>query len=384
MLDKIEINKRLALIKYLYKLGSDAVNSGNVITKATCILHFHDAVEMLFILIAENIGVGQKSDSLMEYFGKIKQADSKKRELSQHKLIDKLRLMRVDFKHHAIPPNEDACLSLKSGLDNFFEDNVFKFFEINFSDISLADSINDAEVRRIVREAEEHLKNKKYEKCLSDLGRAFHLLFERSKMKTNQSFGNAMYLPSQANFFGVGMPREFEDIFEKVSNKTYSPLAEALNVLIAGLDYKEYAKFKCLTPRFIQLMNGNVREVGQNTEYKSRFNLNLKNTEFCYHFLINAILKVEKFNFGLFPVWDKPDKVTIATGDIDLYKGNRTNLKKVGTVPGGTIIKFGPTVMMVDSEEYREVLVNDVRGLIKSASAIKEIDNPELKLEGET
>jgi hypothetical protein len=192
-MNQAEINKRLAIIKYLYILGKEALLSGSPIRKATCVLHFHDSVESFFTLVAEIVGVNKKNLSFMDYFEEIKIADTGKgnRELTYKFQISKLNKLRVNFKHYSILPNEEECISLKVNLDDFLNENVPKFCGMDFSRISLANSIQDEKARKLTQEAESLLEEKKYKNCLSKLGLVFYILFHKSQKKTKNVFGKS-------------------------------------------------------------------------------------------------------------------------------------------------------------------------------------------------
>jgi hypothetical protein len=49
-MNHIDIERRLSIIRYLFILGSDAISKGNRISRSTCVLHYHDAIESFFVL----------------------------------------------------------------------------------------------------------------------------------------------------------------------------------------------------------------------------------------------------------------------------------------------------------------------------------------------
>ena len=158
-MEQSQINKRLAIIKYLYVMGCEALLNGSPISKSTCVLHFHDAVESLFVLISEIVGAKSGRLNFMDYFAEIKKADASKgnRELTHAIPLGKLNEMRVNFKHMGIMPNEEECNNLKVSIDDFFHENVSKFCDVNFDTISLANSIQNEQVKSLALNAEEFL-----------------------------------------------------------------------------------------------------------------------------------------------------------------------------------------------------------------------------------
>jgi hypothetical protein len=386
-MEQYEINKRLSIIKYLYMLGCDALLNGSPISKSTSVLNFHDAVESFFVLASEIVGVTRRNLNFMDYFEEIKLSDvgTRGRELTHKMQIEKLNRLRVNFKHLGILPNEEECNNLRISLDDFFVENTPKFCNVNFDKISLANAIMNGTVRQLVSEAEILLNSKDYNSCLSKLGRAFYTLICASENKTKTIFGkSAVFLSGKVDLFHSGLDFDMQHAFEDIINPAYLPLAEALNILILGVDYKKYAKFKWLTPYFSKVISGDIIEGGRPREFDSRFNINHKNAEFCYLFVVEAALRIEKFDFGLHSVWDKPDKVHVVDDKgVDLYaqegKNKYISIRKIAK---GTIVKFQGIGVNTPDGEFFSVEVNNELGYFKKGVKYKEIDNPELNSEG--
>jgi len=382
-MEEHEINKRLSIIKYLYMLGCDALLNGSSISKSTCVLNFHDAVESFFVLVSEISGVTKRNLNFMDYFEEIKLADAgaQGRELTHKIQMEKLNKLRVNFKHMGILPNEEECNNLRTSLDDFFGENTPKFCGVDFDKISLANAIMNRDVRQLVSEAEALIKDKDYPGCLSKLGRAFYTLIAESKNKTKTVFGeSAIFLPDKVDLFRAGLGFNMQHDVEGIINPAYEPLAEALNIIILGIDYKKYAKFKWLTPYFYKVISGDLIEGNRPREFDSRFNVNCKNSEFCYLFVIEAALRIEKFDFGLHSVWEKPDKVmSIDEDGVDLYvKETEKSFKPFKKIEKGTIVKFQGMGINAPQGEFFAVDINNESGWLKKGVRCKEIDNPEL------
>lgn len=92
MLDKDVIIKRLAFIKYLYRVAVEQSQKSEPLCAAS-VLFFHDAVELFLQLASEHLDIGKEGLKFMEYWDLI----SKKLgiELSQKESMR--RLNRLDF-----------------------------------------------------------------------------------------------------------------------------------------------------------------------------------------------------------------------------------------------------------------------------------------------
>ncbi len=380
-----EIHKRLAIVKYLYLQGCEALLNGSPISKATGVLSFHDAVESFFVLVSEIVGVKKIGNlNFMDYPEEIKKADSGKgnRELTHHLQLKKLNELRVNFKHMGILPNEDEVNNLRVSLEDFLNENTIKFCGIDFKKVSLADSIKDEEVKNLVKDSETLIEAGDYEQSLVNLGLAFYKIFHKSLNKTNTFFGkNHVFLSPNVDLFHAGLPFEIQHDVERIINSFYEPIAEILNISILGIDYKKYAKFKCLIPGFVTMANGDVHIRKEGNEFFTRFNIHKKNLEFCYFFLIDAILKIEQFDFGLISSWQKPDKVTVLDEDVAIIyrQKNDREFEPQGKINKDTIIEFGPVAIPTAAGEYRQVTIDSVVGWLKTPVKTRQIDNPELE-----
>lgn len=103
MLDKSTVIKRLAFIKYLYKLAVDQSKRPEPLCSAS-ILTFHDAIELFLQLASEHLNVGKQQPSFMEYWDLISQKLSNQ-ELTQKESMRRLNRARVALKHHGTLPS---------------------------------------------------------------------------------------------------------------------------------------------------------------------------------------------------------------------------------------------------------------------------------------
>ena len=379
-MDALEKDKRLAIIKYLYLMGCETLLKGSFISKSTCILNFHDSVESFLVLVAEIVGIQKTKLNFLEYFDEIKRNDAESRELSHKMQMKKLNKIRVNFKHMGIMPNEEECNSLRISINDFFVENVPKFCSLDFDQISLANSIQDDEIRTLVQESEVLLNKKDYSGCLFCLGKAFYKLNRECQQDRRHS---PVFLQKKVDLFEAGLPRRMQDDVARIIQPVYGPIAEKINIIILGIDYLKYAKFKCLTPRFQMMANGDISSVHRMNEYDTKFNVNRGNTEFCYFFMIDATLKIERFNFGLVSAWEKPDKVSAVSEDnTPLFEESSGKCQVLQLMKKKTIIKLTGMCKSLENSEggiikCKAIIVDGKQGWIESSKIIQ-IDNPEL------
>ena len=179
----MEINpetiKRLSFIKYFYQFAkeqSKLPTPQNYIS----ILMFHDSVELFLHLSSEFLGLNLRDINFMEYFTRIN-GYLKDQELTQRTSMDKLNRTRVSLKHKGLYPNPDDIEYFRVSTQNFFKENCSIVFKIDFEKISLLDLIQDDEVKRILKDAQDYINKTHYKEALECIGIAFYALLENYK-----------------------------------------------------------------------------------------------------------------------------------------------------------------------------------------------------------
>lgn len=136
------ILKRLSFIKYLYQLGIRQSRQKTP-QDSISILMFHDSIELFLQLSTEYLNASTQTNiNFMEYWGIINQK-LQGQQLSQKNQMNRLNKARVNLKHHGLLLNESDIESFRVNTSDFFSDNCSIVFEINFSEISLIDLIDN-------------------------------------------------------------------------------------------------------------------------------------------------------------------------------------------------------------------------------------------------
>ena len=174
-----EIIKRLSFIKYFYEFAREQSKlppPQNFIS----VLMFHDSVELFLHLSAEYLDANLDNINFMKYFKRI---DEK---LGDQNLIQKAAMFtlnkeRVSLKHYNLYPNPDNIEIHRVNTQNFFNENCPVVFGIEFSKISLLDIVQDDEVKKILRDAQDYNNKIQYKEALECIGIAFYALLENYK-----------------------------------------------------------------------------------------------------------------------------------------------------------------------------------------------------------
>jgi hypothetical protein len=291
-----EITKRLAFIKYLYKIGDEQAKKPEPMCWAA-ILTLHDAVELFLQLIAENVGVNKNDIRFMEYWTLINQYLKKlnKPELPQKIAMERLNKARVAFKHYGSPPSKTAIMGdFDTNAQNFLEESTFSIFGIKFSEISLLDLISCQDVRNDLKKAEELKDSNKLEDSLNCVAIAFAKLIDDYEDRKTDKFGNSPFNFGRDLTF-IGCEIDFGSDLSKLLD-SIKALQEGVKIIGYGIDFKKYGKFKLLTPYVYHYVNGGYDTAGQLVEHRK---IEMKDVDFCINFVIESALTLQEFDFEL-------------------------------------------------------------------------------------
>ncbi len=197
MLSSEIIIRRLALIKYLYKIGEQQSKQAETIAGFS-ILAFHDCIEMFLLLVAEHNDVKSDNISFMGFWDKFPNLTLKE---SMRAVKDR----RVSAKHKGQFPSKSDIDISRISVTDFLEQNSKIQFGIEFKDVSLLDLIKNEQVKDYLKKAQEYIQTNKFNESIIYSGIAFDELihfYESNKRLMNYS--------------------EIFDLGEKVGHKTSS------------------------------------------------------------------------------------------------------------------------------------------------------------------
>lgn len=284
MLNKEIIIRRLALIKYLFRLGVEQAKQIEPLS-AFSILNFHDAVEMFLKLLAEKLNIKTDKFNFIDYWEEIP-------ELTLKESMRNLNTRRVNIKHKWIFPSKTDIDISKINTTEFFQQNTESQFNIVFDEISLLELINYKETKEYLTDAQSSLVEWKFEKCIEACALWFYeLMYTYEGKKKNYFRGWPLSLVQDFNSFWEFKIREFDQIKESLNE-----IQNALKIIGFGIDYKRYIKFKILMPHVFHSMAGpQIMKwgTGRNKKWSK------ENCEYCIDFVIESCLKLQEFDFEI-------------------------------------------------------------------------------------
>lgn len=89
----------------------------------------------------------------------------------------------------------------------------------------------------------------------------------------------------------MGIDKTLSQFVDAVRDMILS-MDEKLNILVLGLDYKRYAKFRRLTPEVVMLPDGTYRPLPR----ARKKSLTADDCEFCYDFVVETALRIQEMD----------------------------------------------------------------------------------------
>lgn len=300
MIDELTM-RRLAMVKCLYKQGIELSYQAEP-NNGFCLLSFQDSVEMFLHLCAENVGVHvNQNTKFLDYFKEIPQ-------LQYQSQMEHLNRTRVALKHHGInPSNIDVEIS-RVNVTEFFRLNTPEFFGVDFDGVSLVSVIGDEKVRNELFNAEKSRLDGEYMNAVVYAHQAFWMLLE-NQHKDFEVWFNSMLTASPEieklsrinPHFEQHFDRELEKHTEHVM-KALNDIDEAVLILGMGIDYKKFCLFRSTAPiRTLSPVEKDFRYIANHMVKYTE-----KTAQFCFDFVIDAALKMQRLKCDINDFIEKP------------------------------------------------------------------------------
>lgn len=167
--------KRLTYAKYLYGAAAADLDSPSALIAAEALLRLHDSIEIFQLVVLDKLGVPRKQGSgFLEFWEQVKSKGAKEPPYKDR--LRQLNEMRVAFKHHAILPHPPELRELSAAVRPFFVEVSQDILGLDFSMVSLADLVDDSNVRDNIKSAEGLIHSQEYQDAVSKLAIAFYLV----------------------------------------------------------------------------------------------------------------------------------------------------------------------------------------------------------------
>ena len=294
-LDKQTITKRLAIIKYLYRIGIEQSMQDGAFAGFS-ILSFHDCAEMFLMLVAENNGDNIDDNTFMKYWNKYPN-------LTLIEPMRKLKDRRVNIKHKGLFPSKLDIDESRNTITRFFRENSTIQFGEDFDSISISDLITYQNIKDYIKKAEYYLSQDDMYNCLVNAKIGFKELlstYESDKAQWRDSIYSVGEKVGNDYRNLVSSNKEGLHWFEQVT-KTSNAVRDILKISALGIDYRKYALFDFITPKVLLTCNINAdKYVAEDIErFEKTKSIKPEDCRFCIDFVIDSALKLQEFQFSL-------------------------------------------------------------------------------------
>ena len=280
--------KRLALVRHLFNVGIEQSHQPEPMN-CISLLSFHDAVEWFLQLTTEHHGISKKDQAFMGYWDVITAKLGKP--LHQRESMKRMNRARSQLKHHGVLPASTEVESFRVSTTNFFIENTPLVFDKEFEDISLADFVNNQDVRSRLSSAQKLIKKDRRKEALKEIAIAFEIIIDEYRYNEPNSlsspfrFGDNLPFP---NSFSMRIGGSIGNSIDAVS-QAITQMQGAITILCLGLDYRKYVKFKNIVPHVIKMP----------PEYRifEPKNCEMQDLQFCFDYLIESAIHLQNFDY---------------------------------------------------------------------------------------
>lgn len=293
--------RRLAFVQMFFQQSIDQTRQPEPLG-VTGLLGLHDAVELFLQVAAERLNVALPPFvSFLDYFKLIKNGAGVR--LMRQREMEGLNSLRVNFKHRGTLPGTTATADACEDVRRFFEENTPLVFGIAFADIDMAEVIPQQAVADKVREANAATGSGDLAEAMGLLAEAYEaiFIFPRSGRRDQIGwFGENIRTMTEYDLRSALHPPD-SDRTRRPAGATYQQVASviaetaaaaaemqrAMRVMVLGIDYWQFERFKRLTPAIITFMTGQ-----QERRAPKDYAPTADDFGFCREFVVTAALRV--------------------------------------------------------------------------------------------
>jgi len=171
--------KTLSIARHLLTLATRELSSRNDVAQCVGIALLQDSLETVLLCLAEQVNAQLKESAGFNlYLDEIDKRIAPASLPFRSKLL-RINRLRVNAKHHAIPPPADEIPELLTVTREFEEEVCTKHLAVNFWTISFSNILDEGDVKNALQEAEVQYQGKDFTSVLQACRKVIYLLFER-------------------------------------------------------------------------------------------------------------------------------------------------------------------------------------------------------------
>jgi len=374
--DPLLVN-RLVYAKYLYGLACQGLESPSALVASEALLRLHDSIEIFQGIVLDSTGVPkERHGKFMEFWKKVKEGTPGNFTPPDQDRFQALNDMRAALKHSATVPNLSQLRALSAVVPSFFAKVSAEVLDLDFSQISLADLIEDAEARNRTKRAEAAISSGDFQTALSELAQALDFVLRGSEPGVPESLRHSLRPfgePSLSDYdirrLASVLPDEASQAAWKIFRRLESQILElrrALEMLTRGIDIQRYRRFTYLMPLVRRFQSGRV-EV-RFAPFQVAL-LRREDADFCLQFVVDTALAIQ---IERFPILDRhaSSKLRTVAQPTVLYGVSPDNsITPIGEIPKHYQLMGRPCIVPSLVEVWR-VTYEGQEGYIRLSDAV--------------
>ena len=263
-----DTSHRVPLIKHILSTALDHAGLPEPFC-SHAVLGLHDAVELFVQLVSEHVGATvSKKAGLLEYWPALEKRLG--RAFPKQHAMRRLNQARVGLKHSGIRPSRDEVDELSKQTVAFLEEASLGVLGIAFSELSSVRLVGyEPTASRLSRA--EHLGGsgrfgEAAEMCALAFNELMHRFREKSGNEWNYSPFPRLSEATRYNRLSIGyrwaaQNRDLSEHLKKLS-AAFAEIEPVLSMLTLGVEYRQFARFREVTPRIVAMADGSYIVAG--------------------------------------------------------------------------------------------------------------------------
>lgn len=278
--------KKITLVKQIYYRGIRYSKSSNPADRIISVILYDLSNETMLNTIISSIDTTKTpADNFPPLLNQVESLLSIKNlgVIADRSNILRLHNIRNDAQHDARVPSENDQSDCVTHCRDFLRNITKQVWDLDFDKISLADLVNNVEIKQYLIDAENSMKISDYKKSVEKSAIA---LEQSLNMVSKAVVGRAPYFDNQivvTDAFGRDLKasREYSESIEN--------MRRTLAFLALNIDYMNYLQFKKISGNPIWTIGSK----DPHSFHGQKENITESDAEFILSFAVNSILSIE-------------------------------------------------------------------------------------------
>ncbi|MDD4995471.1 MAG: hypothetical protein PHW53_03355 [Patescibacteria group bacterium] len=332
---------RLVLAKTLFKSGLECCDTGvDIYNFSHGLIALHDALDNFSGAIASILNIAlSRPSKFIDTLDSIEQYEKKSNSnfvLTSRNELYQLNTLRNSIKHQGIVPDIKHAKALIEPIVKFFKEYSRYYFDLEWDIISLADLIKNDTTKNALNKVEKFIGRGQHKEALNEMAIIKFQVFDEQHIRAKLDSRLAAYYLETANIEKLRMAK---NIFPK-REILVSDTDQRTRLLEWGIDSGQMQKFEDLTAE-VGINNVNDWEyVLRHGSAWGRPNWTREISIFCFDFLIDAIIKHQRKDYGVRQVvipWlihiRAREEIKLYVDDKEIYSISKGE-ERVALIPG--------------------------------------------------